>query len=70
MKPSGMPLEAPPALRKAIAYSRYHCQHCGQPVTPGAWLDLTYRYRGMECRDRACPTCLATQELQPRRPAA
>ncbi|GEM_PF-5379333 len=63
-----MPKEAAPD--ETALTCRYHCGHCGQPVLPGAWLDLVYRYRDMEHRDRACPACLSTQTLLPKRPAA
>lgn len=61
-----------PPHPKALAFSRWHCEHCHQPVDPGRWVRISYDYNGRMSAYLACPVCLGTQTLLPggRGPAA
>ena len=61
-KPAGEPGRVHP---KALAYSRFHCDDCGNPVDPDRWVSLAYEYNGREHAFLACPACLQTKVLLP-----
>ena len=44
---------------------RFHCGTCGQPVSPGEWVRISYGYEDRDLAYLACPVCLNTQHLLP-----